>query len=56
MYGCHSDIEIPDNFFSSKGRVQSKMNRFKTTKDYELNGGNLYYNFSEVEVFQIIFE
>ena len=32
------------------------MNRFKTTKDYELNGGNQYFNFSEVEVFQIVFE
>ena len=55
-FGYSTDIEIPNNFFSSKGRVQIKMNRFKTTQNYELNGGNEYFNFKEVEVFQVIFE
>lgn len=55
-FGYYSDILIPDNFFSSKGEVQTKMNRFKTNQDYELNGGNQYFNFKEVEVFQVIFE
>ena len=55
-FGCCSDIEIKSNFLSNKGRVQIKMNRFKTTQDYELNGGNEHFEFKEVEVFQIIFE
>ena len=55
-FGCYSDIKIPNNFFSSQGEVQSKMNRFKTTQDYELNGGNQFFKFKEVEVFQILFE
>jgi len=55
-FGSHSDIQIPNNFFSSQGAVQIKMNRFKTNQDYELNGGNLHFNFKEVEVFQIIFD
>jgi hypothetical protein len=55
-FGYNTDILIPNNFFSSQGEVQSKMNRFKTNQDYELNGGNLYFNFKEVEVFQVIFE
>ena len=55
-FGCCSDIEIPNNFLSNLGQVQTKMNRFKTTENYELNGGNQYFEFKEVEVFQIIFE
>ena len=55
-FGYYSDIRIPNNYFSNQGELQTKMNRFKTTKDYELNGGNQYFNFSEVEVFQIVFE
>ena len=55
-FGNNSDIEIKSNFLSNKGRVQTKMNRFKTTQDYELNGGNEHFEFKEVEVFQIIFE
>ena len=55
-FGCHSDVQIQNNFLTNKGRVQIKMNRFKTTQNYELNGGNEYFEFKEVEVFQIIFE
>ena len=55
-FGYSSDIQIPNNFLSNRGQVQTKMNRFKTTEDYELNGGNQYFEFKEVEVFQIIFE
>ena len=55
-FGYASDIRIENNFFSKQGEVQTKMNRFKTTEDYEINGGNRYFNFTEVEVFQIIFE
>ena len=55
-FGWSRDIEIKNNFLSNKGRVQTKMNRFKTTQDYELNGGNKHFEFKEVEVFQIIFE
>ena len=32
------------------------MNRFKTTQNYELNGGNSTFEFNEVEVFHVIFE
>ena len=55
-FGCCSDIEIKSNFLLNKEIVQKKMNRFKTTRDYVLNGGNEYFEFKEVEVFQIIFE
>ena len=55
-FGYSSDISIENNFFSNKGRVQKKMNRFKTSKDYELNGGNEYFEFKELEVFQVLFE
>ena len=55
-FGWNTDIEIKSNFLSNKGSVRTKMNRFKTTQDYELNGGNVYFEFKEVEVFQIIFE
>jgi len=55
-FGCYDEIEIPNNFLSSKGVVEVKMNRFKTSQDYEINGGNQYFKFKEVEVFQTIFE
>jgi len=55
-FGYNSDIHIPNNFLSNRGQVQTKMNKFKTTEVYELNGGNQYFEFKEVEVFQIIFE
>ena len=55
-FGCCNDIEIKNNFLSNKGGVYTKMNRFKTTENYELNGGNQYFESKEVEVFQIIFE
>ena len=32
------------------------MNRFKTSKDYELNGGNECFEFKELEIFQVLFE
>ena len=55
-FGMTSDLQIKNNFLSNKGEVYIKMNRFKTTQDFELNGGNEYFEFKEVEVFQIIFE
>ena len=55
-FGNHSDIQIDNNYFSKKRVVQTKMNRFKTKEDYELNGGNRYFEIKEVEVYQIIFE
>jgi hypothetical protein len=55
-FGYDVDIKIPNNFFSSQGQVYTKMNRFKTSKDYELNGGIYFFNIKEVEVFQVLFE
>ena len=55
-FGCSDEIEIPNNFFIKEGTVEVKMNRYKTNKDYELNGGNQHFKFAEVEVFQVIFE
>ena len=55
-FGFSSDMKINNNYFSKKGEVQTKMNRFKTKEDYELNGGNRYFEIKEVEVFQVIFE
>ena len=55
-FGYDVDIKIPNNFFSSQGQVHTKMNRFKTSQDYELNGGNQFFTIKEVEVFQVLFE
>ena len=49
------DILIPNKYFSSQGELTLKMKTLNY-KDYELNGGNQYFKFKEVEVFQIIFE
>ena len=55
-FGYNSDILIKNKFLSNKGEVQVKMNRFKTSQNYELNGGNKNFEFKEVEVFQVIFD
>ena len=55
-FGYSSGISIGNKFFSNQGEVHIKMNRLKNTENYELNGGNQYFKFVEVEIFQIIFD
>ena len=55
-FGYSCDIEIKNKFLTEKGGVYTKMNRFKTSVDYELNGGNRYFDIKEIEVFKVIFE
>ena len=39
---------------SVEGNVAKKGDRFKTTEDYELNGGDKKFLAVEVEVYQVI--
>ena len=55
-FGYNSDIGIKNNYFSVKEEVYVKMNRFKTKENFEINGGNQFFEIKEVEVFQVIFE
>lgn len=55
-FGLNNDLQIKNKFFSNKGQVHTKMNRFKTNVDYELNGGQEFFICKEVEIFQVIFQ
>ena len=54
---CGWQIVIQDNFLTNKQCYtgEKEMN-FKTTEDYELNGGEKYFGVEELEVFQIKWE
>ena len=54
---CGWQIVIQDNFLTNKQCYtgEKEMN-FKTTEDYELNGGEKYLGVEELEVFQIKWE
>lgn len=41
------------NFLSVEGNVAKKGDRFNTTEDYELNGGEKKFMAEEVEVYQV---
>ena len=54
---CGWQIVIQDNFLTNKQCYtgEKEMN-FKTSEDYELNGGEKYFGVEELEVFQIKWE
>jgi len=55
FYGYeYCNIYLIGNFLSVEGNVAKKGDRFKTTEDYEINGGEKKFLATEVEVFQVI--
>ena len=54
FYGYeYCNIYLIGNFLSVEGNVAKKGDRFNTTEDYELNGGEKKFMAEEVEVFQV---
>ena len=55
FYGYeYCNIYLIGNFLNVEGNVAKKGDRYKTTEDYELNGGEKKFLAVEVEVFQVI--
>ena len=55
FYGYeYCNIYLIGNFLSVEGNVAKKGDRYKTTEDYELNGGDKKFLATEVEVYQVI--
>ena len=55
FYGYeYCNIYLIGNFLSVEGNVAKKGDRYKTTEDYEINGGEKKFLAVEVEVFQVI--
>ena len=57
FYSCLEkyNIQINNNFFSNEGYTTKKGDCYKTTEDYELNGGKESFIVKELEYFQIVF-
>ena len=55
FYGYeYCNIYLIGNFLNVEGNVAKKGDRYKTTEDYEINGGEKKFLAVEVEVFQVI--
>ena len=55
FYGYeYCNIYLIGNFLSVEGNVAKKGDRYKTTENYELNGGDKKFLAVEVEVYQVI--
>ena len=55
FYGYeYCNIYLIGNFLSVEGNVAKKGDRYKTTEDYEINGGEKKFLAVEVEVFQVV--
>ena len=55
FYGYeYCNIYLIGNFLNVEGNVAKKGDRFNTTEDYEINGGEKKFMAEEVEVFQVI--
>ena len=55
FYGYeYCNIYLIGNFLNVEGNVAKKGDRYKTTEDYEINGGEKKFLATEVEVFQVI--
>ena len=55
FYGYeYCNIYLIGNFLSVEGNVAKKGDRYKTTEDYEINGGDKKFLAVEVEVYQVI--
>ena len=54
FYGNVScNIFLGDNFFTTKGNVAKKGDRYKTTEDYEINFGKSKFFAKEVEIYRV---
>ena len=54
FYGYeYCNIYLVGNFLTVEGNVAKKGDRYNTTEDYELNGGEKKFMAEEVEVFQV---
>ena len=45
-----------DDFFSDRGNVARKGDRYKTTEDFEINNGEENFYVKELEVYQVLFD
>jgi hypothetical protein len=52
--GCQ--IKINDNAFTNGGTTFEKELNFNTKEDYELTGGERFFNVKDIEVYEVIFE
>ena len=54
FYGYeYCNIYLVGNFLTVEGNVAKKGDRYNTTEDYEINGGEKKFMAEEVEVFQV---
>ena len=57
FYGYeYSNIYLVGNLLNVEGNVAKKGDRYNTTEDYEINGGEKKFMAEEVEVFQVFLE
>ena len=57
FYGYeYSNIYLVGNLLNVEGNVAKKGDRYNTTEDYEINGGEKKFTAEEVEVFQVFLE
>ena len=57
FYGYeHENIFLMDDFFSDRGNVARKGDRYKTTEDFEINNGEENFYVKELEVYQVLFD
>ena len=52
----YCNIYLVGNLLNVEGNVAKKGDRYNTTEDYEINGGEKKFMAEEVEVFQVILE
>lgn len=57
FYGYeYCNIYLIGNFFTTNGNVAKKHDRYNTTEDYELNGGEQKFLTEELEVYEVILQ
>ena len=57
FYGYeHENIFLMDDFFSDRGNVARKGDRYKTTEDFEINNGEENFYVKELEIYQVLFD
>ena len=57
FYGYeNSNIYLFDDFFTDKGNVARKGDRYKTTEDFEINNGEQHFYVKELEIYQVIYK
>ena len=57
FYGYeHENIFLMDDFFSDRGNMARKGDRYKTTEDFEINNGEENFYVKELEIYQLLFD